>query len=181
MTYKKTTRRSNSPVRNGNGAAVAERPASTFNETLTVDGVSNKFGNGAILVGKEWINLNDGVSLDDIVKGDSYEFEIKMGTNGKRYINAVLSGGSSAGEPETATAEVVEKSAVRIARTPSAKKTDQFRSPDEIKRSSAIGIAGGSELYKKMLEDAGNVDDAKGMLADCADFILKYIETGSCF
>jgi len=163
-------------------ATTASAKPTLFNETLAVEAVSNKFGNGSILVGNEWISLNDGASLDDIENGSSYVFEIKMGNNGKRYINRVV---ERVETEETAEKEVEAPAPARrsspVAAAPVAGKKGEFRSPEEIMRSSAIGIAAQSELYKKMLEEAGNVDDAKGMLADCADFMLRYIQTGSAF
>jgi len=106
--------------------------ATVVKEKLVVDAVSNKFGDGAIKVGEEWINFNSGVNVPvtDLQKGGTYEFEIAISEKGKskgrRYINKVLSLQDSAAQYDplvkSSNGEELAKEAVSL--TSEIKKVD---------------------------------------------------------
>lgn len=159
-----------------------------LDEVITVGAVSNKFGNGSVKSGEEWLGLNDGVSLETFERGKSYKVKIKISpSSGKRYLEANL---GETGEMEDNGAGVAEervaKSSLKV--TPSlvaavpaspVKPKGDFRSREEIIRSTAIEVASESDFVKTKLVEAETTDEARQIVVDYANFVQHYIVTGT--
>jgi hypothetical protein len=154
-----------------------------LDETITVGAVSNKFGNGSVKSGEEWLGLNDGVSLESFERGKTYKVKVKISpTSGKRYLEANLGevDGEAAEEqaPVAPTTPAVSKP-VGVQGAPAVvKKSSDFRSREEIMRSTAIEVASESDFVKTKLVEAETTNEARQIVVDYADFVLHYIVNG---
>ncbi len=134
------------------------------NQTIVVGVKTDKFG-PTVRVGEEWVKVATVEMFDKLVKGNSYKVEIQTNDAGKKKITNILG--------EEAKAEVKEPAyEKKIAETTKG----EFRSPIQIMRSSAIGVALSFVAQSLQNDLETKYEDKEKLAFELAKKVEQYIE-----
>ena len=134
------------------------------NETITIGVKTDKFG-PTLRIGEEWIKTSEEL-YNTFVKGNTYTVEMVTNDKGKKNITKIV-------KQEEAVKEVKKPS---YEKKVEASSKGEFRSPNQIMRSSAIGVAL-SFVAQSLQNDIETPIDKKMDLAfDLAKKVERYIE-----
>jgi hypothetical protein len=133
------------------------------NEVITVNIKTNKFG-PTVRVGESWVQTSEEL-YNKLEKGKSYSVEIQTDDKGKKKLTKII---------EQKGVQEVKKPAYekKVSETSKA----EFRSPDQIMRSSAIGISLSFVAQTLQNDLETSLKDKAKLAFELAPEIEKYIQ-----